>query len=353
MSKKVKVSLLLISTFIVFCFGLKFYLDKTYLNQFEREAIVGEDRYETMVKISKTRWKKSREAVLINSSSMLDAISASPFAYKNDIPMFFIEQNNLNTTIKDELKRLKVEKVYLIGGELSIDKKVEDDINKLNIESERIAGETGFETTLLLASKVMDGIDNKKLALVNAETGIPNGVSFVPIAQKNNIPIILIKDNNEKEFLQFAKENNIEEIYILGNTEQISKKIEKSFKESIRINGKDRFDTNKKIIEEFYDYKNLKQVYITKGGIHTQADFLNTLSISPIAANNNVPIVLSENSMNKELLTFLEDCNIEKISEIGFEFERPKIINENSIRYIVNIVIIILAIFALKRVIYL
>ncbi len=156
-----------------------------------------------------------------------------------------------------------------------------------------------------------------------------------------------------KEFLQFAKENNIEEIYILGNTDQISKKIEKSFKESIRINGKDRFDTNKTIIQEFYDYKNLKQVYITKGGIHTQADFLNTLSISPIAANNNIPIVLSEDSMNKELLTFLEDCNIEKISEIGFEFERPKIINENSIRYIVNIVIIILAIFALKRVIYL
>lgn len=353
MSKKVKISLLLISTFIVFCFGLKFYLDKTYLNQFERESIVGEDRYETMVKISETRWKESREAVLINSSSMLDAISASPFAYKNDIPMFFIEQNNLNTTIKDELKRLKVEKVYLIGGELSIDKKVEDDINKLNIESERIAGETGFETTLLLASKVMDGIDNKKLALVNADTGIPNGVSFVPVAQKYNIPIILIKDNNEKEFLQFAKENNVEEVYILGNTEQISKKIEKSFKESIRINGKDRFDTNKKIIEEFYDYKNLKQVYITKGGIHTQADFLNTLSISPIAANDNIPVVLSEDTMNKELLTFLEDCNVEKILEIGFEFERPKIINENSIRYIVNIVIIILAIFALKRVIYL
>ena len=58
MSKKVKVSLFLISTFIVFCFGLKFYLDKTYLNQFEREAIVGEDRYETMVKVSRKRWKK-------------------------------------------------------------------------------------------------------------------------------------------------------------------------------------------------------------------------------------------------------------------------------------------------------
>ena len=353
MSKKVKISLLLISTFIVIYFGGKFYLDKTYLNQFEREDIVGEDRYETMVKISEKRWTKSKEAVLVNSSSMLDATSASPFAYKNDIPMFFIEQDNLNTTIKDELIRLNVEKVYLIGGELSIDKAVERSLNELSIKTERIAGENGFDTTLLLAKEVMKGNNQKSIALVNKEYGVPNGISFVPIAQKNNIPIIMIKEDNEDEILEFAKENDIEEVYILGSTEQISKSLENEFKKTIRINGKDRFDTNKQIIQEFYNSNDLKHVYITKGGINTQADFLNTLSISQIAARENAPVILSRDTMDKDLLTFLEDSNIKKISEIGFKFERPKIINKINIRYIVNVAIIVLTIFALKRVIYL
>ena len=51
--------------------------------------------------------------------------------------------------------------------------------------------------------------------------------------------------------------------------------------------------------------------------------------------------------------TFKEGYDVKKITEIGFKFERPKLINETSIRYIVSIVIIILYIFALKRVIYL
>lgn len=353
MSKKVKISLLLISTFIVLYFGGEFYLDKTYLNQFEREDIVGEDRYETMVKISEKRWTKSKEAVLVNSSSMLDATSASPFAYKNDIPMFFIEQDNLNTTIKDELGRLGVEKVYLIGGVLSISDSVEKELNELNIDTYRISGQTGLEITLLLAQKVIEGTDTNKIAIVNVEYGIPNGISFVPIAQKNNIPIILIKKDNEDEVINFAKENNIDEVYILGSEEQISKSIEKEFKKSTRINGQDRYETNKDIIKEFYNTDELNHVYITKGGIATQADFINALSIAPIAAKENAPIVLSRDSMDKELMTFLEDFDVKKITEIGFKFERPKLINETSIRYIVSIVIIILYIFALKRVIYL
>lgn len=353
MSKKVKISLLLISTFIVFCFGLKFYLDRNYLSQFEREVIVGEDRYETMVKVSQKRWKKSREAVLINSSSMPDAISASPFAYKNDIPMFFIEQNNLSTTIKDELIRLDVEKIYLIGGELSIDKAVEESLNELSIKTERIAGKSGFDTTLLLAKEVMNGNNKKSIALVNNEYGVPNGISFTSVAQKNNIPIIMMKEDNENEILKFVKENNIEEVYILGSIEQISKSLEKKFKKTIRINGKDRFDTNKQIIQEFYNSNDLKHVYITKGGINTQADFLNTLSISQIAARENAPIILSRDTMDKDLLTFLEDSNVKEISEIGFKFERPKIINKTTIRYMVNVAIIVLDIFALKKIIYL
>lgn len=352
MSRKLKISLLLISTFIVFCFELKFYLDKTYLNQFERTAIVGEDRYETMVKISQKRWKQSKEAVLVNSNSMLDAISASPFSYKKDIPMFFIEQDNLNTTIKDELKRLDVEKVYLIGGELSIGNTVDKSLNELNIETERIAGERGFDTTLLLAKEILKENNKNKIAIVNADYGIPNGLSFVSIAQRDNIPIIMTKDQHEDELLEFIKENNVEEVYILGSNEQVSESLEKEVKKTIRINGKDRFDTNKQIIQEFYNVDNLEQVYITKGGVHTQAEFLNTLSISPIAARENIPVILSKDTMDKELLRFLEDSNVKKISEIGFEFERPKIINKDNMRYIVNVSIIILSIFVLRRVIY-
>ena len=65
------------------------------------------------------------------------------------------------------------------------------------------------------------------------------------------------------------KKDEVKTIYIIGGTASISDTIEKKLPSSIRIYGKDRFETNAEIIRKFpldFDYKN---AYITLGAGET------------------------------------------------------------------------------------
>ncbi len=42
--------------------------------------LTGQERYETAVKISQDGWKNADEVVIVNDSSIADALSATPFA---------------------------------------------------------------------------------------------------------------------------------------------------------------------------------------------------------------------------------------------------------------------------------
>ncbi|KAK2332912.1 hypothetical protein XC51_00010, partial [Clostridioides difficile] len=52
-----------------------------------KEKITGADRNETSVKISQKGWNKADNIVLINDSSISDALSATPFAKSKDAPI--------------------------------------------------------------------------------------------------------------------------------------------------------------------------------------------------------------------------------------------------------------------------
>lgn len=351
MSKKIKVTLLLISSFIVFCFGLKFYLDKTYLDQFDRNRIIGKDRYETMVKISNKGWKTSEEALLINVNSVIDGISVSSFAYKNNIPVFFTESDELNNTIKDEIKNLGVKKIYLVGGEKVISKGIKKQLDNINVKTERIGGKDGFETSILFAQKVAEKSKVSEIALVNMKYGKPNGVAMASAAAKDNIPIIIMNKSDRKEIIEFVNKYNIKKVYFVGDESSFPKAFEDNMPKVVRINGEDRYDTNIQIIKEFYDLENIKDMYITRDGTVDYADFINALSLSPIAAKTNTPILFSSKSLGEKELEFLKENKIKKITEVGFELTRPKIITENMIKFGSSISIIVIWILAIKRVI--
>ncbi len=60
----------------------------------------------------------------------------------------------LNSKTKAEIQRLGAKKVYLIGGENSISKEIEQQLKSLNISIERISGSDRYKTSLLLAQKL-------------------------------------------------------------------------------------------------------------------------------------------------------------------------------------------------------
>ena len=78
--------------------------------------LVGQDRYQTCNKIVDTGWTQSNYAILVNSNMFSDAITSSPLAKKSNAPILLTEGNNLTTSTKEQLQKLDVKTVYIIGG---------------------------------------------------------------------------------------------------------------------------------------------------------------------------------------------------------------------------------------------
>lgn len=353
MSKSlIKKILLLGSIFIVFSFVVSKILDKTYLNDFNRTKLIGSNRYDSIIKINRERWKTSKEAVLVNIYSTSDATSTSPFAYAKDIPMFFTEAFELDENIKNEFKRLGVEKLYLIGGIDSINEKVEKRINNMGIKTERIFGKNSYETSLAIANELSKIVDIKQLAVVNSIEGRADGVAMASPASKNNMPIISMNKSGRSQLVKFIEEHNIEKVYFIGNEEQFSQKFLDKIDNSIRINGKNRYDTNIKIIKEFYNLDNINEIYMTKGGKERNIDLINTLCLSTVAAKQDIPILFNSSSLGKEQKSFLKEINVKDITEVGFELVRPKFINPTTKKVGISLLIVGLWIIGIRRINY-
>ena len=353
MSKSLFKKILLLGSILIACaFVTGKILDKNYLKDYNRNKIAGLNRYDSMIKINRERWETSKEAVLVNIYSTSDASSASPFAYAKDIPMFFTESFELNENIKKEFKRLGLEKIYLIGGIDSINEKVEKNIKKMGIETERIFGKNAYETSLALANKLSEIVDIKQLAVVNSSEGRADGVAMASPASKNNMPIISMNKSGRSQLINFIKENNIEKVYFIGNEEQFSQKFLDNIENSIRINGKNRYDTNIKIIKEFYNLDNINKVYMTKDGRDRNIDFINTLCLSTVAAKQDTPILFNSQSLGKQQKAFLKEINVKNITEVGFELVRPKFINPTTKKVGISLLIVGLWIVGIKRINY-
>ena len=334
--KNITITIILQILFLASLFIAQDYLDKEYLSQFERKSIVGSDRFDTMTKISEKGWGKSKEAIFVSIHSVIDGISSVPLAYQMDVPIFFVDKEEINIKIKQELKKLGVEKVYL---------------KELNIKYKRIYGKNNFETSIKIAEKINENSEIKEVALVNMVTGKPDGVVATPMLARRGIPIIMQNTQSIDDAVEFIQNHNIDKVYIIGNEENFTESIEEDISaDVVRIQGSDRYETNKKIINEFCDTEDLNKIYVIRDGIVNYADFLNGLTLAPLAAREDIPILYSSDSLGKKEIKFLEDNGINEITEVGFNIQGPRIISHKMIEFASSIAIILIWTLGLRRI---
>ena len=182
--------------------------------------------------------------------------------------------------------------------------------------------------------------------------GKADGVAMASPASKNNMPIITMNKSGRSKLMEFIKDNNIEKVYFIGNEDRFSQKFLDKIENSIRINGENRYDTNIKIIKEFYNLDDIDKVYMTKGGKERNIDFINTLCLSTVAGKQDIPILFNTQSLGKEQKAFLKEINVNNITEVGFELIRPKFINPTTKKIGISLLIVGLWIVSIRRINY-
>lgn len=335
------------------------FLDKNFLSEYNVESLVGDTRFDTLVSINKLKWKESSEAILINTNNIDIGICTSPYAYQKNLPVFYTERDRMDKGVLEEILKLGVEKVYVVGGLANISDHTERTLNRYNIKTERIAEKRGIDLSIAIAEK-MDKIKPiTEIALISAnEFNLPNGISFMPIASKNNIPILIMDYMDRDKAINYINsKNNIEKVYVIGNEGKITESVYGLFPNVEKVVGKDRFDVNKKIIEKFYAKKDVSSIVVSKGaGLRhkkhlTIGEQANALSSNSLSVDTNSPILFTKTDiLLEDDLKLMEKYPIKDIYEIGFNIKRNPILNAERLRIITAVLMIIISLFMLKGV---
>ncbi|WP_304341285.1 cell wall-binding repeat-containing protein [Metaclostridioides mangenotii] len=281
-------------------------------------VLAGQDRIETAIEISEKGWTTSEEAILVNDSSIPDALSSTPFADARKAPVLLTGKSAINEKTKVELKRLGVRKVYLIGGENSLNKKIEEELKSDRIIVDRIFGDDRYKTSVEIAKKVDQIYPISEIAVVNGDKGLVDAVSVGAVAANKKMPVILTnKISGNIDADNFIKGKSMKQSYVIGGEAGISKDMENKLPNPKRISGNDRSETNAKVISEFYTNVKLNNAYITKDGSKRENDIIDSLAVGSLAAKNSSPIIIVGDKLGESQKTVTNTKSFANITRVG------------------------------------
>jgi len=150
----------------------------------------------------------------------------------------------------------------------------------------RMAGYTQYDTSSDIAK---EGWSQSDYVVLAYGENFPDALAAAPLAKKFNAPILLTEAQNltpiTKQTLQDLK---VKSVFLVGGTSVVSLTVENEVKDLginvTRLAGYDRYDTAIEIANHLGD---VQEIAVASGD-----DYADALSISPIAAQKNAPIIL-------------------------------------------------------------
>lgn len=124
------------------------------------KRISGSDRYKTALEISKNTFEQADMAIIAYSHNFPDAMFGGKLAVRYNMPILLSQKDKISDEVMNELDRLKVKKVYILGGQSAISLKAERQLlNKYSVK--RLAGKdrahTAWEINLEI-TRIAEGI---------------------------------------------------------------------------------------------------------------------------------------------------------------------------------------------------
>jgi N-acetylmuramoyl-L-alanine amidase len=272
-----KILFLIIPTLICFVFA-----NQTLANSPER--IGGKDRFHVAVNISQKGWTDPSQVdtvILANYLAFADALSATPLAYQENAPILLTRPDHLEQVSKDEILRLKPNKVIIVGGAPSVSDAVLNEVKKIVPNVQRIGGNDRFEVSANIAKLLTP----TKTAVVSNGLVFSDALSIAPYAARNGYPILLVRPTNLPDVVK-AQLNGKENTVISGGEPSVGKVVYDQLPTPKRIGGSDRYAVSANIIKDL----NLTP---EKAYIATGLTFADALTGSVLAAKENAPLLLT------------------------------------------------------------
>lgn len=314
-----KLAYVLLALFTMVTLSISVYANENY----KKEFIKGTNG-EISTIINKRAFKKADEVILINENASIDAISVTPLAYLKKAPIITTSYKNINQDTIDYLKDLGVKKVTIIGGLKSVSKTIENKIQGMEIEVERIYGNDRYETSQKIA-KIMDKEEKVSEAIViSSLAGLENAIAISDLACKNNMPILWSNDNQIQDIANFVNKQNYKKVYALGNDERFTHNAKQYINNVELIKEMNRYDTNINDIKKLYN--DINSIYTVNIEYGNNGDITKYLSLPAAAAHQNIPILICNENLTYNQEEFIKE-NVENVIEVGEKVGEYSVLN--------------------------
>jgi len=295
-----------------------------YANENYKKEVISGTNSEISNSINKRAFKKSDEAIIINENASIDAISATPLAYLKKAPIITTSSKKISQDNIDYLNDLGVKKVTIIGGLETVSKNIENELELMEIDVERIYGNDRYETSQKIAEIMGEEENISKAIVISSLARIENAVSISYFACKNNIPILWSNDNQIQDVADFVNQQNYVEVYALGNDERFTYNAKQYINNVESLKEMNKYDTNINEIKELYE--NISTIYTVNIQYGNNKDITQYLSLPAAAAHQNIPILICNGNFTYNQEEFIKE-NVENLIEVGQPIKQYSIFN--------------------------
>lgn len=300
-------------------------------------TLAGLDRFETAIEVSKDAFedKKATNIVLVAGNSIADGLAATPFAKQENAPVLLTGTDKVSDNTMNEIERVLADKeegkVYLVGGESNISKKVETQLKAKGLKIERIAGEDRFETSLEIAKKMTKTNSTDEIFIAGGYAQA-DAMSIAAVAAKGGAeetdanPILLVQTTGlTKDQTKFVKNLETTKAYVVGGETSVSADVEIALEKmptvSVkRISGVDRQETNAKVVKEFYAKDSFDTVYVAKSDNNSLVDAL-AVGVAAASETKAAPVLLATDSLSssqESVLKGIANGKLEAKKQAGY-----------------------------------
>ncbi|MGG3571978.1 N-acetylmuramoyl-L-alanine amidase [Bacillus gobiensis] len=272
-----------VKSIILIMFGLILFIPNAFAaNSVER--LDGASRYQVAVNVSEKGWNSADTVIVANGNAYADVLAASPLAYLHNAPILLTENNKLTGPTRDRIKQLGAKKVIIIGGDISVQRNVEHEINKLVGSVERIGGASRYQVAENIAGK----LPNQSKAVIANGTAYADSLAIASYAARNKIPILLTTSGAiPQPTLDAMRNKGTSSTIVVGGEISVEKSVYDQLPSPTRIGGASRFEVASNIADKYYSSS--KESFISNGYAYADA-----LSGSVLAAKQNRPMLFTD-----------------------------------------------------------
>jgi thermitase len=228
---------------------------------------------------------EGRFAILASNKTFPDSLAAGALAYMLDAPILLTYPDSIKDSTIQTLKNLKITDVIILGGPSAISEKIDPSLSSQGFEVTRISGNDRFKTAVSINDYVAK--TGGEVIVANGRN-FPDALSVSRYAALYQIPIVFVdKENIPLDTKKFLDKYRFSKAIVVGGPAVISDKIKNSLPNAIRISGKDRYETNAKVIKHFEQNSSFSGFIFATG-----LNFPDALSGGVFSAKIGYPLLL-------------------------------------------------------------